>query len=78
LDGLGGFTCYGLLENAEVCHAENLLPMGISPGCRLKRDICKDQVITYDDVELPQGRLCDQLRAEQMNHFASFNGLHRW
>ncbi|MBC7250175.1 MAG: Gfo/Idh/MocA family oxidoreductase [Anaerolineae bacterium] len=71
LDGLGGFTCYGLLENAEVCHAENLLPMGISPGCRLKRDISKDQVITYDDVELPEGRLCDQLRAEQMKYFAT-------
>ena len=70
LDGLGGFTCYGLLENAEVCYAENLLPMGISPGCRLKRDIRKDQVITYDDVELPEGRLCDKLRAEQAARFA--------
>ncbi len=70
LDGLGGFACYGLLENAEVCQAENLLPMGISPGCRLKRDIRKDQVITYDDVELPEGRLCDELWAKQNAYFA--------
>jgi predicted homoserine dehydrogenase-like protein len=70
LDGIGGFTCYGLLENSEVCQAENLLPMGLSQGCRLKRDIRRDEVITYDDVELPEGRLCDRLRAEQTAHFA--------
>jgi predicted homoserine dehydrogenase-like protein len=70
LDGIGGFTCYGLLENSEVCQAENLLPMGLSQGCRLKRDIPRDQVITYDDVELPEGRLCDRLRAEQTAYFA--------
>jgi len=70
LDGIGGFTCYGLLENSEVCQAENLLPMGLSQGCHLKRDIPKDQVITYDDVELPEGRLCDKLRAEQTAYFA--------
>jgi predicted homoserine dehydrogenase-like protein len=62
LDGLGGFTCYGLLENSEICQVENLLPMGLSEGCQLKRDISKDQAITYDDVELPEGRLCDRLR----------------
>lgn len=70
LDGIGGFTCYGLLENSPVCQAENLLPMGLSEGCRLKRDIAKDQVITYADVELPEGRLCDRLRIEQTAHFA--------
>jgi predicted homoserine dehydrogenase-like protein len=38
-------------------------------GCKLKRDIAKDAVLTYDDVELPQGRLADQLRAQQYRHF---------
>jgi len=70
LDGLGGFTCYGLLENSDICRAENLLPMGLSEGCRLKRDIPRDQVITYADVELPPGRLCDELWAEQNAYFA--------
>ncbi|HZC81274.1 MAG TPA: hypothetical protein VE222_06070, partial [Nitrospiraceae bacterium] len=28
-----------------------------------------DQVLTYDDVELPSGRLADRLRAEQYRHF---------
>jgi predicted homoserine dehydrogenase-like protein len=71
LDGIGGFACYGLLENSPLCQAQNLLPMGLSEGCRLKRDIPQDQIITYADVELPEGRLCDKLRAEQSSYFSS-------
>jgi predicted homoserine dehydrogenase-like protein len=70
LDGIGGFTCYGTIENADVCYVENLLPMGLSQGCRLKRDLARDQVITYADLEVPDGRLSDQLRAEQQAYFA--------
>jgi len=70
LDGIGGFTCYGMLENYDVSQREHLLPMGLSEGCRLKCDIPRDQVITYNDVEVPQGRLCDKLRAEQRAYFA--------
>jgi len=70
LDGIGGFTCYGMIENSKVCQAENLFPMGLSQGCRLKRDIPRDQALTCADVELPEGRLCDKLRAEQNDYFA--------
>lgn len=69
LDGIGGYHTYGQAENAPVVAAQNLLPMGLSEGCRLKRDVRKDQVLTYDDVELPPGRLCDKLRAEQNARF---------
>jgi predicted homoserine dehydrogenase-like protein len=69
LDGMGGFTCYGLIDTAEVCQTEELLPMALCQGCRLKRDIEKDRPITYADVELPEGRLCDKLRAEQVAYF---------
>jgi predicted homoserine dehydrogenase-like protein len=70
LDGMGGFTCYGLVDTHEICRAETLLPMALSQGCRLKRNISKDQTITYADVELPPSRLCDKLRSEQDAHFA--------
>jgi len=73
LDGVGGFMTYGLIENAGTFSAEDLLPMGIAEGCRLLRDLPRDRPITYADVELPGGRLCDQLRAEQADRFA--NGL---
>jgi len=71
LDGIGGFTCYGTVDNSEVVLRENLLPMGLSRGCRLKRDIAKDRPITYEDVDVPAGRLSDALRAEQTRYFAS-------
>jgi predicted homoserine dehydrogenase-like protein len=71
LDGLGGFTCYGLIENAETARAEHLLPIGLSSGCRLVRDIPKDQAISYDDLRLPEDRLSDRLRVQQDRHFAN-------
>jgi len=69
LDGIGFYMTYGQCENADVVRATKLLPMGLAEGCRLKRNIEKDQVLTYDDVELPAGRLSDKLRAEQNAHF---------
>ncbi|MBW4486469.1 MAG: Gfo/Idh/MocA family oxidoreductase [Trichocoleus desertorum ATA4-8-CV12] len=69
LDGIGFYMTYGQCENSDVTQAQNLLPMGLAEGCRLKRDVPKDQVLTYDDVELPRGRLCDKLRTEQGAHF---------
>lgn len=65
VDQIGGYTAYGLAENADIAAAQNLLPMGIAIGCRLIRDIKQDTVLTYADVELPRDRLCDRLREEQ-------------
>lgn len=69
LDGIGGYHTYGLAENADVCHGQRLLPMGLAEGCTLKRDVAKDAVLTYDDVALPPGRVCDALRREQDQMF---------
>lgn len=65
LDGIGGFTCYTLIENYDVSRRERALAMGVSEGCVLTRDVPKDRLVTYDDVELPANRLCDRLRREQ-------------
>ncbi len=70
LDGMGGFTCYGLVDSYANCRREDALPIALSQDCVLKRDIDKDQVVSSRDVELPAGRLCDQLRAEQTAYFA--------
>ena len=69
LDGIGGFTCYGMIDNAPTCRNENLLPMGLSEGCRLRVDVRRDQAVAYSDIELPQRRLCDKLKDEQSAHF---------
>jgi len=65
IDGLGGYLTYGQAENAESARAADLLPMGLADGCRVVRAVPQDAVVTYDDVEMPAGRLIDRLRAEQ-------------
>ena len=65
LDGLGGFDTYGQAERADVTRTERLLPVGVAEGCRLRVPVSIDKVITYDDVELPAGRVVDAMRAEQ-------------
>ncbi len=69
VDGLGEYMTYGLAENYDVSRAENLLPIGLAEGAVLKRDVPKDQVLTFDDVDLPAGSLCVQLYKEQLAMF---------
>lgn len=71
LDGMGGFTCYGLVDRYDVCAREDFLPIAVSLDCTLLRDIPKDQPIRYTDVSLPPGRVVDRLRAEQADLFAT-------
>jgi predicted homoserine dehydrogenase-like protein len=73
IDGLGGYMTFGEAETARITADQNLLPIGVAEGCRLTRDVSKDAALTYEDVELPAGRLMDQLRDEQ----ARFFGLDR-
>jgi predicted homoserine dehydrogenase-like protein len=69
LDGLGCYMTYGLCENYETSLEQNLLPIGLAEGCILKKDISKDSVLTFEDVELPAGRLCDKMWEEQVRYF---------
>ncbi|MBB2971370.1 SAF domain-containing protein [Mesorhizobium sp. RMAD-H1] len=65
IDGIGGYMTYGVAENYEISRREHLLPMGLAEGCRLKRDVPVDQVLTYDDVEAPAGSVAHALRRQQ-------------
>jgi predicted homoserine dehydrogenase-like protein len=69
LDEYGMYMTYGEAVNTEEMCVNRYLPEGLVEGCRLERDIRKDQVLTYGDVTLPEGRIADQLRAEQYEHF---------
>jgi predicted homoserine dehydrogenase-like protein len=69
IDALGGYTVYGEAESAATTAAENLLPIGVAVGCRLRRAVARDTALTYADVEIPEGRLVDRLRAEQAEAF---------
>ncbi len=69
LDDYGMYMTYGEAVNADEMNDNRYLPEGLVEACKLKRDIPKDTVLTYNDVELPPNRLADQLRAEQYRHF---------
>jgi predicted homoserine dehydrogenase-like protein len=69
LDGLGGYDTYGVAETSAVTASSRLLPMGLAEGCRLRRAVPRDTVLRYDDVEVPEGRLIDELRAQQAARF---------
>jgi predicted homoserine dehydrogenase-like protein len=69
LDGIGHYMVYGQCENADVTSRARYLPIGVAERCRMVRDVAKDVVLTYDDVEVPSGRLVDKLRAEQEASF---------
>jgi predicted homoserine dehydrogenase-like protein len=66
LDGVGGFCAYGLIENATEARASEALPIGLSEGCILRQDKKKDDVLSFNDVELPLGRPVDALWREQL------------
>lgn len=65
LDAYGEYMTYGEAENSPVVQAEGLLPEGLAEGCRLLRDIPKDSVIGWADVEAPTSLGLDLYR-EQM------------
>jgi predicted homoserine dehydrogenase-like protein len=71
LDGIGGYLSYGTLDNSDTAEREDLLPMGLSEGCTLLRDLPIDAAITFADVAIPSGRLCDKLFAAQRAMFGA-------
>ena len=75
LDDYGMYMTYGEAVNTDEMSRQRYLPEGLVEGCILKNDISKDQVITYDDVELPENRIADKLRAEQYKHFRNEDWL---
>jgi predicted homoserine dehydrogenase-like protein len=65
LDGIGGFCSYGLIDNSSTARATAALPIALSEGCVLRRDVAKDGVVTFEDVTVPAGRLTEALWREQ-------------
>jgi predicted homoserine dehydrogenase-like protein len=65
LDGIGGFDCYGEIENSAAARSDDLLPMGLTRDCVVVRAVGQDTPLTFADVDVPEGRLVDTLWAEQ-------------
>ncbi len=65
IDTLGGFTVYGMIERADVADREDLLPLGLAPGCVMKKDVPAGHPVSYSDVQLKEGTTILQLRRLQ-------------
>ncbi len=66
LDGIGGYTVYGTIERADITRELDALPLGlVNKKTKLRRDIQKGELITYDMVELDKDSLIVQLRKLQ-------------
>lgn len=50
LDGLGGYTCYGLIENQAENDSCPGIPICLAEGVTLKRNVGKDEKINLRDV----------------------------
>jgi len=69
LDGIGQYLTYGQCENAVTARELNLVPIGLAEGSIVKRDLPRDHVITFDDIELPEENLIQRLYKEQCAMF---------
>ena len=52
LDGIGGYTCYGLIENAREPAPNRGLPICLAGGALLQRRVSRDEKILLEDVEI--------------------------
>ena len=57
LDEYGGFTTYGEAANTQEMSDGHYLPEGLVSGCTVLRDVAQDEVLRYEDVQLPPDRL---------------------
>jgi len=55
IDGIGGYSVYGMIVNREEAAEKNLLPIGLSEGAIVKKRIEKDRPISFEDVEIREG-----------------------
>lgn len=65
IDGVGGYTVYGLIEQAERAGEEDAPPLGILEGARVVRTIRRGSTVTYDRVELEEDSSIVRLRRSQ-------------
>jgi predicted homoserine dehydrogenase-like protein len=65
LEAGGGWTLYGVNDLAATARADKCVPLGLLEGAKLVKDARRDQVITYDMVELDTESLLYHLRKMQ-------------
>lgn len=65
LDGIGEYCYRTSIEKSDIAKKEGLVPVGLLKKGRLKTDIEKDSIITFQDVELDTSTILYHLRMMQ-------------
>ncbi len=66
LDGEGGYATWAKAIPATISTRIDALPMGLAHKVRLKRDVPRDQIVTYADVDVVDDLDVVNLRLEQV------------
>ncbi|MGO1768441.1 MAG: NAD(P)H-dependent oxidoreductase [Microbacterium sp.] len=74
LDGEGGYTVYGTLAPSAISLDERALPLGLAHGAKLIRDVPKDRMVSWDDVDVDESLLAVQVRRELEDEFRAEHG----
>lgn len=70
LDGIGGYTVYGIIDTAENARKEKALPIGlINDKTILTTDVKKGEAINYNMVKFDEDSIVLQLRRMQNKFF---------
>lgn len=67
LDGIGGYTCYGLIENCLDNVQHPGLPICLAEGVVLQRDVAKDGKVYLDDVRYDRARFDFETHARALS-----------
>jgi predicted homoserine dehydrogenase-like protein len=72
LDGIGGYTCYGLIENCPSEVLPSGLPIALADDVGVKRDVGRDERILLSDVDYNAGRFDFDLYLKALRSPKSF------
>jgi predicted homoserine dehydrogenase-like protein len=65
LGGEGSRTVYGSIVTAAQAQQQRLLPIGFCAGATVTRPVSEDQLLSYEDVKLPEDGFAYHLRLVQ-------------
>ena len=69
LDGEGGFCVWGRQLPAADSLARNALPLGLAADVRMRHDVERGEVLSFDDVEIDETNDSVKARREMEKHF---------
>jgi predicted homoserine dehydrogenase-like protein len=65
IDYLGGYTVYGTIDKVEAARKEGCVPLGISVGGVITKEVKQGQPVHFDEIDLDESKTVYHLRKLQ-------------